>query len=408
MVLISLPGCSLKVRTTLSSNRKTVSLLPVYFIGFLNFTAMTALYPVMPPYAASLGGTVAQVGVVVALQLYVAAVTQAPVGLLSDRLGRRNLLVAGIMVYILSYFAYLFTSNLAILMVVRCVNGLGNAAFYPAASALVVDIAPQEKRGEALGMFATGTQLGSMSGPALGGFLLQNYNFNAAFVASGVLSVAGLVMAISMMKSIGGKGAVATAGEISLKWLGKRDPVISIMATIMVMVGVASVISFLPLYAPEIHISVARVGLIIATIYIGSLLTRVQAGKLSDKIGRMPVILGGMALAATGAFLFSVFTDPVPLHLAAFIMGLGVGSALPACTALLADVAPVRVRGFAMGLNAGSFNAGQALGATGLGILAEVSGFARMYLGAAVVIAISALVVFLITRKRVPRTLPTT
>ncbi len=380
--------------------KSPLSLLPVYFIGFLNFTSMTLLYPVMPPYAASLGGTVTQVGLAVALQSYIASLTQAPVGLLSDRLGRRTLLLAGILVYTFSYFAYLLTASFGALMVVRAINGLGNAAFYPAASALVVDIAPREKRGEALGIFATATQLGSMAGPALGGFLLQSFNFTVTFLASAVISIMGLLLAISRLKYLKpAAGIIVIREKLSIRWLWDRDSLISLVATLLVMVAIASVISFLPLYGPDIQINMARVGLIIATIYVGSVLARIQAGRLSDKLGRMPVILVGLFLCALGTSPFFFLTTPVPMHLAALVLGIGAGSALPACSALIADRAPLRMRGFAMGLNSGSFNAGMALGATGLGVVADMAGFPRMYLVTTIILAISTLAIFLMTRN---------
>lgn len=376
-----------------------VSLLPVYCIGFLNFASMTLLYPVIPPFAASLGGTVTQVGIAVGLQSYVAALTQAPLGLLSDRLGRRRLLLAGIVVYILCYISYLFVGSLEVLIVVRAINGLGNAAFYPAASALIVDMAPLEKRGEALGLFATGTQLGSMAGPALGGFLLQSYNYQVTFLTSAVISILGLLLALSSSKG-GGGGAISHREKLSINWLWDKESIISMAATLIVMVGIASIISFLPLYGPKININVAQVGMIIGTIFTGSVLLRFLAGKLSDRLGRMPVILVGMTLCAVGALPFFFVTTAFPMHLAALVFGVGIGSTLPACSALIADRAPLRMRGFAMGLNSASFNAGMALGATFLGIIADKAGFPIMYLTTSAFIGVSILVIFLITRNK--------
>ncbi len=387
------------------TDKRSVSLLPVCLIGFLNFTSMTLLYPVVPPYATSLGATVALAGLAVALQPYVAAVTQAPVGMLSDRMGRRKLLIAGILAHIASYFLYLTTTTLPGLMAVRALNGLGNAAFFPAAQALVVDIAAKEKRGEALGYFATGTQLGSMAGPALGGFILRNVNFEAAFLASAFFSIIGLAVALSQIKHAGAGGPLAAGTEnLTLKWLFQGGATMSMMATLMVQVVIASVISFLPLYGVQIGIDIAGVGLIIATIYIGSVFTRVQAGRLSDRIGRLPVILGGMTLCAVSVFFFSFLKTAAPLHVAALVMGMGVGSALPACAAMIADAAPLRMRGFAMGLNSGSFNAGLALGSTGLGVLAEAAGFPVMYLVTSILVGVSIpFVLVMVRRARVLR-----
>ena len=379
--------------------KDSISLLPVYSLAFLNFTSMTLLYPVMPPYAASLGATVAQVGIVVAMASYMAALTQAPVGMLSGHLGRRTLLIAGTLLYTLSYFAFFFASNLIILMIIRAVSGLANAAFYPAASALVVDTAPPEKRGEALGWFTTATQLGSMAGPALGGFLLQNYAFRATFLASAVISLAGSFIAFAKSKDLGMSVSASSTDKLSAKWLWRKECLISLVVTILAMASIAAVVTFLPLYGPEIHINMTRVGLIIATVYIGSVRARAQAGKLSDKLGCMPVILAGMSLCATGTFLFSVLTGLIPLHGAAFIVGVGVGMVLPAGSALIANQAPLCMRGFAMGLNSSSFNTGMALGATGLGILADGVGFPKMYLATSVVVGISTLIMFLVTRQ---------
>lgn len=377
----------------------SVSLMPVYGMAYFNFASITLLYPVIPPFAASFGATVAEVGLAVALQSYIAAVAQAPVGMLSDRLGRRNLLMAGILIFILSYLAYFFVSSFEILMVIRAFNGLGNAAFYPAASALVVDIAPEEKRGEALGLFTTATQLGSMTGPVLGGFLLQHSTYHMTFLASVIISVGALLLAFTRVSYLSRGGGALSREKLSIKWLWDRDAIISLIATLLVMAGLASVISFLPLYGPQIQISLAGVGLIMASIYVGSLFTRFQAGRLSDRMGRMPVLLAGMSLCALGAFPFFFVATPIPMHLAAFVLGVGVGATLPACSALIADRAPLRMRGFAMGLNSGSFNAGLALGATGLGIIAERVGFPSMYLVISLIVGVSTLMIFLMTRK---------
>jgi MFS family permease len=380
-------------------NNKTISLLPVYFIGFLNFLSFTLLYPIMPLYAASLGGTVTQVAMAVAVQPYVTAITQIPLAILSDRLGRRTVLIAGLIAFILSYFGYLFTSNLGVLIAVRAVTGLAAAAFYPAASAMVVDIAPKEKLGEALGLFTTGTQLGSMVGPALGGFLLQNYDYRVTFLSSAGISLAGLLFALTKLKYVSGGSVLSLRNSFSMRWLGQRECIVSLMSNLVITIGLASFISFLPLYGPELRINVSRVGLIITTIYIGSVLPRFLVGRLSDRLGRIPVIRAGLILCAFGVLPFFFLTKAMPMHLAAFIFGVGVGSAYPACAALIADKAPLTMRGFAMGINSGTYNTGMALGTTGLGILADSLGFPRMYLVASIIIGISILIMSIISRK---------
>ncbi len=87
-------------------NKQTISLLPVYFIAFLNSFSFALLLPIIPLYASSLGGTVTQVAMAVSMQPYVTAVTQIPMGILSDRLGRRLVIFTGLIGFILCKDAY--------------------------------------------------------------------------------------------------------------------------------------------------------------------------------------------------------------------------------------------------------------------------------------------------------------
>lgn len=380
--------------------QKTISLLPVYSLGFLNFLSFTLLFPVMPLYAASFGGTVTQAALAVAVQPYITAITMIPLGVLSDSVGRRAVLVTALVIFILSYVAYFFTTTVGMLIVVRVVHGLAAAAFYPAASAMVVDIAPKEKLGEALGLFTTGTQLGSLLGPSLGGFLLENYSFRAAFAGSAAISIAGLLFALSKLKYVSEGRVLSVLNNFNIRWLESKKCVVAIMSNLLITVGLASFLSFLPLYGPEIKISVARVGIIITTIYVGSVLPRFLAGRLSDRLGRIPVILTGLSLCAFSIFPFFFLSKAMPMHLAAFIFGVGIGSTYPACAALIADKAPLTMRGFAMGINSGAYNTGMALGTTGLGILADKAGFPAMYLTTSIIIGMSVPAMAIISRKK--------
>jgi MFS family permease len=354
----------------------------------------------MPAYAANLGANVAQVGLVVALQPYVGTFLQTPVGMLSDRLGRRTPLMVGTVGSLLCYLLYLPISSLGALMVVRVIHGFAMAAIYPAAAALVVDIARPEKRGEAIGFFTTGTQLGNIAGPAMGGFIVKHSGFTAAFLSSAVISGLSLLAVLSMLGHIRSSKSTVTGEKISLNWLWNSNTVGALLGTFFVMVGIASIISFLPLHGRQIGIDIDRVGLMISTVYLGSAFLRVLAGRASDRIGRSPVILLGLITCAGATFLISITNREILLHIATLLYGVGMGSTLPATAALVADVAPVQMMGFAMGLNSSLFNAGLAIGATGLGIVAASSGFARMYLVTAVTISAAVILILVLTRQK--------
>ncbi|MBI4332385.1 MAG: MFS transporter [Chloroflexi bacterium] len=375
------------------------SLFPICLLSFLIFGSIAMLFPVAPPFAASLGADVSQVGLVVAAQLYVAAILVAPLGMLSDRTGRKPLLLAGIGLNLASLPLYLFSAGLEMLVVARVVAGLASGALYPTCSGTVVDMVPAEKRGTALGWLTTSSQLGSMLGPAAGGFILKNYGYPAVFWTAMAVSALALAVCLTGIKAIRPPPTPPGQKKPSLGWLADRREVAALLSITFVMFGLASVNSFLPLYGAEIGIGIDRVGLIVATLYLGSVMTRALGGALSDRLGRAPVIVAGLSLMAAGVFLVSRFASETPLHFAGFVMGLGMGIALPPCGALIADIAPASMRGLAMGTYAVAFHAGQAIGATSLGMVAASAGFRNMYVVTAAAIAAALAAVFVLTRR---------
>lgn len=112
----------------------------------------------------------------------------APVlGMLSDRVGRRPVILISLLGSGLDYFAQAFSPNLAVLFVTRAINGLSGASF-TVASAYVADITPPEKRGAAFGMIGAAFGLGFVVGPALGG-VLGKYDIHWPFYAAGGLTL---------------------------------------------------------------------------------------------------------------------------------------------------------------------------------------------------------------------------
>src|SRR4030042_1045195 len=132
-------------------------------------------------YAAGLGATVAEVGVIVATISYVTAFLLIPFGMLSDRFGRHKLLVGGLTVFTLAPLLYPLANNPEQLIWVRAIHGFAAAAFLPTAIALVIDLTPEAKRGAAIGWYSASLQLGLMAGAITRGFFAGHLGFDAAF-----------------------------------------------------------------------------------------------------------------------------------------------------------------------------------------------------------------------------------
>jgi len=146
-----------------------VRLLPLYVVGFCGYTGFSLLFTVIPKYAADLGASLSMVGLAVGTFSYITALTMIPFGMLSDRVGRRTLLVIGLVIFTLAPLLYITVTDPLQLILVRGIHGLASAAFIPAANALVVDMSPPERRGEALGWFTVYADMGIVQADAGGG-----------------------------------------------------------------------------------------------------------------------------------------------------------------------------------------------------------------------------------------------
>ena len=377
-----------------------VRLLPLYAVAFCGHAGFGLLFPVIPLYAQTLGAPVAMVGFAVGVFSYAAALTMIPFGMLSDRFGRRRFLVAGLVMFTVAPLFYVWVSSPAQLILVRVFHGLASAAFIPPANALVVDMSPPERRGEALGWFTSAAMIGFIVGPITGGFLLDCCGFNAAFYASIAASLAALLLILPWLKGMpAALVAAGSEGEGLWVWLRQRRVIGALGTVLFIVFGSGTMVAFLPLHGVGIGVNAAQAGIIITAMYASSALLRAPAGILSDRMGRETVILVGFIMSAAGIALFSVFSSFALLMVVGIVFGFGMGLAVTAGFALAADLASSNARGLAMGAANSSLQAGLAIGATTMGGVASALGFESMFAICGAILAAGLVAVFFLIRR---------
>src|SRR5262245_28950282 len=139
--------------------------------GLAVFSSTIAKNPVLPILAQQLGADKAMIGWVAAASTLTGILASLPAGLLSDRWGRKLLLLGAGVVFVSAPLAYLFVATPAQLAAVRAYHGLATAVLGPVAMAYVADLAPTH-RGERLGWYASTTLAGRALAPVVGGILL--------------------------------------------------------------------------------------------------------------------------------------------------------------------------------------------------------------------------------------------
>jgi predicted MFS family arabinose efflux permease len=312
----------------------------------------------------------------------VSALILRPVaGRLADTRGRRPLLVGGALISALGMLGTAYADNLVLVVLLRLLLGVAEAAFFVAALAALADLAPASRMGEAISYNSLGLYLGLAFGPPLGELLVTSAGFTAAWYGAAALSVVAAVVAAGI-KDVRSRSA-ATAGHARLIHWKAVPPALGFFVSVVAM-GVF--FAFGALQAEAVGLMPAS-----APLFVYGLV--VVAGRLSlaRVLDRFPaLLLGAIALAiiAGGLVIIALWTQPIGMVLGAVIFALGVTISTPAFFSAIFATAQPGERGAASGTASVFLDLGIALGPMVLGLAAEAGGIPFAFgLAAAVVLA---------------------
>lgn len=346
--------------------------------------------PVSSLFAESLGAGPEQIGLIVSVSTMTGVLLKLPSGALSDIYGRKMLLRIGVVAFGLPPFLYPFVSDLDVLTGLRFVHGLATAIFAPSALATVADLY-KERRGAALGTYTACTQSGALLGPFLGGWLVYQAGFTTAFVTAGVFGCMAILIFFSLhlepppprMHEQGIGPLIAEIGKGFWAVARNRRVLITSSTDAAKMIANGALMAFLPLYGLSVGLNPGEVGFLFTVQALTSFLSKPIMGRISDRVGRQPLILLGLLICAvTFISIPQVGSFPLLLLLSS---GFGFGEAVVSSSsaALVADSSEFKRLGAGMGMQGTVMDIGHASGPLLAGLLiAHVS-----YQGAFAVIA---------------------
>jgi MFS transporter, DHA1 family, multidrug resistance protein len=310
--------------------------------------------PVVPLFARSLGGTTAQVGMINSAFLLMAGLLSLPLGIVSDRLGRKLLISVGLLISACTSLLLYFATSALQMVWIYLFFGVGLAAFGPTMMSMVADFSPSTHLGRAYGWYTTALYGGMSLGPAAGGFLAQTQGFHSVFLISGVVvfAMVGLVVVFlpSPPRHLGSGAQERQTAAIALELLRNRPLLGCWMLTLGGCFGLGMFITFVPLYAHNRGLNVGQIGLIFAAQALCNALSRIPFGHLSDKVASRAslIVIGFVAFALTTA-AFALARGVLDFMLLATALGISMGLAFTPLGALISEVVPAASRGLAMG-----------------------------------------------------------
>lgn len=177
--------------------KKNLYLLCITVLPFMICTGI--IYSILSLYMASLGLTKSQIGSLFTAGAVAAAITSPVWGSLSDRFGRKKILIFSMAIFAAVFLGYAFSSNYIHLILIQVGEGIAWAAMGSTAVALVADMVPEESRGKAMGIYNMTWNTGWIIGPSLGGVFSDQIGFMPTFLMCTGLTLTGIFMAVFLI-----------------------------------------------------------------------------------------------------------------------------------------------------------------------------------------------------------------
>ncbi len=162
------------------------------------YTGIGMVGPVRVLFAQSHGASLAIIGAMASAYLISNFAFQYPSGWLADRWGRKQVMVLGLAIQAVLSLLYLLITDPILFVALRFVEGIAAAAILPSARAMIIDVVPAEKQGEAFGIFSAFFNAGFLLGPGLGG-LLAITGYASAFIGAAVFRIVAIVVVITLI-----------------------------------------------------------------------------------------------------------------------------------------------------------------------------------------------------------------
>jgi MFS family permease len=350
----------------------TPQFLTVTSAGALYFLSLGMVLPVLPQYVeGELGGDTLRVGIAVGAFAVGAVVLRPYAGRLGDRYGRRILVIAGALVVAVSSALYPLASNLGILVAVRVLGGLGEAAFFVGAGTMIADLAPVERRGEAISYWSVAVYSGLAFGPALGEVVLDAADYDAVWIVSALLALAAGLLALFARETLTDAARAATLASDVRQPLLNRSALAPGIVLFLGLCGLAGFTELVPLYVNDIGLDDSRLVFLLYGCLI--LVVRIAGAKLPDRLGSRRA--GSLALigGAAGLAVMAAWNSVAGLILGTILFAGGMSLMYPAMLTLALTGIDDSQRASVVGTVSTFFDLSQGLGALILGGAAAVT-----------------------------------
>lgn len=371
---------------------KNRNLAIIALIALVNMLGYGIIIPILYSYSKHFGLTDFQNGLLFALFSICQFIATPIIGRLSDKYGRRPMLLISIIGTAVSFFMTAWAPNAFFLFFARALDGI-TAGNIPVAFAVISDSTKPEERAKAFGIIGSAFNFGFIFGPAIAAFTV-GFGTGVPFIIAGVITtIAAILTALYLPETNKHMGEVRKGKlfDFPMMWRTLFDPRVGVTFIISLIFflafSCAIIYGFQPFTMNVLHITEAQNAILFTMFGIVGLITQTfLVGRVSKKWGMKKAFMASLLLTAL-SFVIMFFSHALPLFIvASVILGIFNGIVQTLIPTILSQEADEKSQGTIMGLNASYQSIGMIIGPILGGIIATIAIPWTFMTGAALVV----------------------
>ncbi len=382
------------------TNNKKASLTIIFFTVFIDLMGFGILIPILPTFASkNLGVSDFGIGVLVAIYSLLQFIFNPILGRLSDKIGRRPVIITSLSFTAISYLIFSFSTTFWMLFLSRLIAGIGGSNI-GVAQAYIADITDKSERSKGMGMIGAAFGLGFVFGPFIGG-LLSSYSYMIAGFGASAFSFTAFLFAIFMLpeslKKSSKKKITAKIFEFSFAKRILTQPQLGLLIGIffIIVFSMANIYGTFALLGYKIyHFSDQQNGYLFGIIGLVSAVMQGGFIRFLSKIFKdKTLVTTGILFMMTGLALIPYGGNFTGLALIAVILSLGTGLLQPVILSMISKHSSDTEQGAVLGLNSSFSSFARVLGPLWGGFAFEFIGYQFPFLTGAFFAVITLLIV---------------
>jgi MFS transporter, DHA1 family, tetracycline resistance protein len=335
---------------------------------FIDFAGFGLILPLLPFWAEHLGANPTEVGLILTLYALAQFIFTPILGTLSDRFGRKPIIVVSLLIEAFSLALSGLAGSLVVLLIARFIGGIG-ASNIGSAQAVVADVTPPEGRAQGMGMIGAAIGLGFVVGPAIGG-LLSPIGPAVPFMVAMAVAMVNALLVIAFLPETHKERGAAKTGSSAKKGSGLgqllRNTTIArlIMINLLFTMAFTAMEAVFALFSQHTFGWTAKENGYIFT-YVGFVVVLMQGGlvgQLVKRFGERTLLIVGLVMLAAGLALLPWSTSLAFMLVALGIVSAGNGAVTPTTSALLSLASPHEAQGETLGFAQGIASLGRIVG----------------------------------------------